>query len=157
MSDEFQARLREIFEYQDGQLIWKKRIGHRCCVGKPAGNDNGNGYKRVTIDGKAYFLHRLIWWYFNGKPPEMLDHIDGKSKNNRIENLRPTDKKSNGWNRGLTKANKSGYKGVTWNARKRKWVASITLQAGVFENIEDAVEAARRLREKLHGEFARHE
>lgn len=157
MSDQFQAKLKELFDYQDGNLIWKKSTGHRCCIGKPAGNDHGNGYKRVTIENKPYFLHRLIWWYFNGKPPAILDHIDGNPLNNRIENLRPADKKSNGWNRGLTKANSSGYKGVTWNARKKKWVASITLQAGSFTNIEDAVEAVKQLRERLHGEYARHE
>ena len=157
MSNLTQELVRSLFEYKDGELIWKKQIGHRCCIGKSAGNDNGNGYKKVTINGKSYYLHRLIWWYFNGKPPAMLDHVDGNSENNRIENLRPSDKKTNGWNRGLTKANTSGYKGVTWNVRKQKWVASITLQAGVFDSIEDAAEAVKQLRERLHGEYVRHE
>jgi len=80
--------LRTRFEYRDdGSLIWKSN--HRAdLIGKPAGNFTHHfGYGQVTIDGKRYLLHRLIWAWHHGQPCGVIDHRDQDPTNNRIDNL----------------------------------------------------------------------
>lgn len=52
-----------------------------------------------------------------------LDHIDQNSLNNILSNLRWATPKENMHNRKLTKSNISGFRGVSWNKQKKKWVA----------------------------------
>lgn len=56
--------------------------------------------------------------------------------------------------------NKSGVKGVCWDAYHQKWAAYISIGArqrklGRFEEFADAVSAVEAERENLHGEYAR--
>lgn len=51
------------------------------------------------------------------------------------------------------KNNTSGYKGVSWDAQRKKWVAQIRLQGknhkiGRFLNLEDAIEARKQAEKK---------
>lgn len=56
------------------------------------------------------FMHRII----NNTPSGMdTDHINGIRHDNRKCNLRTADKHINQLNRGMTKRNTTGYKGVT--------------------------------------------
>lgn len=51
---------------------------------------SAKGYKRVNIEGKAKFVHRLICEVFHGKSPEdkpQVNHIIGDKNNNRADNL----------------------------------------------------------------------
>ncbi len=94
-----QERLKELFSYDNGNLLYKNK-GLRTKIGDVAGWSNGNGYIRIDVDGKKYYAHRLIWIYHNGQfEDEIIDHIDGDKTNNKIENLRLSDKSSNGLNR----------------------------------------------------------
>jgi len=79
---------------------------------------------------------------------------------NRIENLRPATKAENGWNRGKNKNNKSGFKGVTFDACRGKWKASIGVhgkvkQLGRFSSPEAASSAYEIAAQKFCGQFAR--
>lgn len=49
-----------------------------------------HGYRRVTLQGKVYSVHRLVWEAFNGKIEDkmFIDHINGIRDDNRLENLR---------------------------------------------------------------------
>jgi hypothetical protein len=64
------------------------------------------------------------------------------------DHLRVTTAKENGEHRGgLNLNNKSGYRGVSWDARKNKWQASVKHHRkryffGYFESVEDANQAA---------------
>lgn len=44
---------------------------------------------QVSINGKRYYIHRLIWEAVNGSIPigHVIHHIDGNSRNNDIANL----------------------------------------------------------------------
>jgi hypothetical protein len=103
-----------------------------------------------------------VFLYHHGYIPDYIDHINGDSLDNRIENLREATQSLNGANSKLAKSNTSGFKGVTWRKDTKKWMAQITknkkhYNLGSFENIEAAATAYRIAAEKLFGEFARPE
>jgi len=56
---------------------------------------------RCNVDGRLYLAHRIIWFLHHGKDPgdRLIDHIDGNPSNNKISNLRLSDKVANGMNR----------------------------------------------------------
>lgn len=87
-----QQRLHELFEYRDdGNLIRKTSINSRAQKGYKLGASFVK--KRcyvVKIDGNAYSLHRVIFMYHHGSidDTKQIEHIDGDTTNNRIENLR---------------------------------------------------------------------
>ena len=89
-----QKRLKELFDYQDGQLIRKTNRasngnGNRWKAGTILGFPLNGGYVGASVDFKKYKLHRLIWLWHKGNLPTLdLDHKDGDPSNNRIENLR---------------------------------------------------------------------
>ena len=46
-----------------------------------------------------------------------------------------------------------------WNAKRKKWIANITLnkkriQLGGFENLEDAIKARKQAEERYFGEYS---
>lgn len=74
----------------------------------------------------------------------MLDHIDRKILNNRIENLREVSNSCNMRNTGNPSTNTSGVKGVCWNKSKNKWRAEIKINSrmthlGYFTDFTEAV------------------
>lgn len=92
-------------------------------------------------------MHRIIL----GKIPlgKEVDHIDGDGLNNQRKNLRLVTISENAMNKGQYSNNKSGYKGVCWNKREKKWSATAKLpnkkqkNLGDFKNIEDAIKARK--------------
>lgn len=115
---------------------------------------NEEGQKR------EYRAHRIIWLMMTGEwPPEEIDHIDHDPSNNRWANLRLASSSQNEINRGVPRNNTSGFKGVFFHAKQRRYSAYIKFHGkrehiGMFDTAEEA-HAARRAREKeLFGEFS---
>ena len=74
-----QERLKELFDYQDGQLTWKVKKA-RANKGDIAGcNAEASGimYRQTKIDGKQYRVHCLVFLLHHGYLPKQVDHIDG--------------------------------------------------------------------------------
>ena len=133
----------EMFEYIDGQLVFKDNWHSKQRKGQSVTSVNNCGYLKVCIDKKNYLVHRLIFLMHHGYLPELLDHIDMDKLNNRIENLRDADKELNSWNRGLQANNTSGFRGVSWNKAAGKWHAYIKIKGkrkhlGLFSTPEEA-------------------
>lgn len=83
-----------------------------------AGTISGKGHYQVTLQGKRYLCHRIIYEIINNislKSNEQIDHINGDSSDNRIENLRVVTHSENMRNAKMSKNNSSGITGVCEN------------------------------------------
>jgi hypothetical protein len=151
-----QARLKELFIYgSKGELIRIKTVTKNAQAGSVAGSLSENKYRKVAVDGQVYYLHRLIWIYFNKKidTDKEIDHINQNKHDNKIENLRMVPRFVNVHNRPITNRNTSGYKGVHYNKKQNSWYACIKINKkvfhlGVFKTIKDAYKA-RKIAELL--------
>lgn len=84
-----------------------------------------SGYLRVALRRRFYFVHRIVWMAFRGRIPDGLDidHINGRRDDNRLENLRIVTRRENSLNRqNPNKNSKSGFRGVYFHRRDKKWV-----------------------------------
>lgn len=155
-------RLRELLNYDPatGRFTWKGSRSNRAPNGSQAGYLNKIGYVRIRLDDKLYMASRLAWVYVHGDwPSKSIDHINRDTTDNRIENLREADDVQNQANRGISKNNTSGFKGVH-TLRHGKWMASITFRRksiylGLFDAPEKAHQAYCDAAKRLKGEFAR--
>ena len=150
-----QEEVLQVFEYADGNLIWKVDSGARKVKGNVAGQPEKSGHLSTKWKGKRYKIHRLIYLMHHGHLPEYLDHIDGNPSNNRIENLRPITKSQNMMN----SKSRSEHKNVTWHKGREQWRVAITKDrkqyASFHKTLEEAKIAAEKLRQELHGDYAR--
>lgn len=156
-----QSQVNELFDYKDGHLVWKKPLSNRAAVGERIKRSKNNLF-RVGIYGKNYLAHRIIFLMHHGYIPHMIDHVDGNPLNNRIENLRECNKKTNGYNAKISKRNSTGVKSVFWNESNKNWRVRMRangadIEIGSFDQIIDAKIAADNARVLLHNEFARNE
>lgn len=120
--------------------------------------DNSTQYVRT----RNLILHRVILSRILERellPSEFPDHINGNGLDNRRENLRLASRADNNANRGKTKRNVSGYKGVSWNKSKGKYIAQIShngkkIHLGQFDDPAKAYEAYCTAAKQYYGEFA---
>lgn len=81
--------------------LWYERFGYVCT------------YDLIKI-------HRVIF------DEDFVDHKDRNTFNNRKNNLRKANAKTNSYNRSKSKNNSSGFTGVKFNKHTQKWEAYIT-------------------------------
>ena len=151
-----------LFEYKDGEIYWRVDRGWNKTTGKVAGGKSvASGYRVCSIGNKNELVHRIIFMMHNGYLPEEIDHIDGNPLNNRIENLREANRKTNGQNRKTQTNNTSGVKNVSWHKSAGKWNVRVEVNRkrhnfGLFDDLELAELVAIEARNKYHGAFAHH-
>jgi len=107
---------------------------------------NSKGYCYISYEGAQYMAHRLIWKWWYGYDPEEIDHINGDKLDNRINNLRNVDRKTNNKNSKKRKDNSSGFQGVTWHTRTNKWRSRVTIDKkqiaiGYYNSPQEAADA----------------
>lgn len=119
-----------------------------------------NGYATRTIyigkvNGKykyeRVYMHQLVNKTPKGFP---TDHINRNTLDNRKKNLRTAYGSINQINCKKAKNNTSGYKGILWHKRDKKWMANIRVNCklihlGYFTDIEEAV-SCRKEAEKAY-------
>lgn len=150
-----QELLHNLFDYKDGFLIRKITTSSTAIAGTVCSNKGSDGYLRVGINKRRYAVHRVIFMMHNNFLPQYVDHIDGNKLNNKIENLRPITVSQNQQNRGKTRLNTSGFKGVSLHKRDNLYRARLTVNnkekiIGYFKNPEDAYNAYCEAAAKFH-------
>lgn len=127
--------------------------------------DSGTGYVVRTTDRdpvtrkkSTEHMHRVIFGLSKGDGVQ-VDHWNHNRSDNRKNNLRVCTQFQNQRNIRTQKNNTSGFKGVTFDRRTRRWIAQITVDRtlhflGRFTSPELAHAAYRDAATKMHGEFA---
>lgn len=87
-----------------------------------------------------------------------IDHIDGDGLNNQRSNLRIATLSQNQYNRKININNKSGFKGISYFERDKKWRAVISankkyIHIGLFTSKVAAHKAYKEASIKYHGDF----
>jgi hypothetical protein len=155
------AEMRRRFSYNAvaGCFVWKAPL--RNITKKPGdavGGQKSQRYSGVYLLGHRFKVHRLIWlWHHESYPVGDIDHINGNTADNRIENLRLATPAQNIANR--VRASKHGT-GVD-AAPDGKFAARITLPItkkrlylGRFSTPAEAAAAFIGASVVLHGAFS---
>lgn len=154
------------YEPETGGLFWLPRPAEMFLNGRRstaaqaaaafnrrfAGRDptvvGAQGYKLLTIAGRKFLAHRLIWKMVHNVEPEQIDHINGVRTDNRLVNLRSVTQAENAKNFRKSRRNTSGVTGVNYRKDRGVWRAFIhvggkIVHLGTFPTIEKAAEARR--------------
>lgn len=154
------SRLKELLSYspETGEFRWIQTATRRVPAGSIAGTKKISGKPiSIRIDGKHYQAHQLAWFYVHGVwACSEIDHKNGDSSCNAINNLRPVTRNGNMQNeRKARRTNKrSGLLGAYRGARGR-WFSSICVDnkpqyLGTFDTPELAHEAYLTAKRALH-------
>ena len=111
--------------------------------------------QRNAAGGKTIIMHRYILMATGNSE---IDHINGDSLDNRESNLRFCTRSENMYNRGLQKNNKTGYKGVCFDKKRNKYMASISADGkqqnlGRFNTPGEAAQIYKEAARQLHGRW----
>ena len=86
-------------------------------------------------------------------PNRLVDHINGNSKDNRIDNLRLATDAENSRNRKIGANNTTGVKGVY--KRGNRFEARINdKKIDMFDTIEEAIKARKKASLESYGDFS---
>lgn len=161
---DFYNECHRLFYYKSGKLYRRVTVCPKAMKDSEAGNidstlvKTGNGYRRVKIKGKSYLVHRLVYLMFHGELPECIDHINGDTLDNNIENLRVATKLQNRWNCKPNDGSFTGVKGVFLDGSKFKALITVDktrYYLGMHETIEDAEKVVSLKYAELQGSFAK--
>jgi hypothetical protein len=118
---------------------------------------DASGYPRGPKDKR---LHRFLLDVPAGME---VDHIDGNKLNNRRENLRVVDHRTNAQNQAPSRRNQTGVRGVWFVPDSPRRRARYKAQArnaegrvvcvGTFKTLEEAAEAMKHFRERHHAGY----
>ena len=108
----------------------------------------------LKIKGRQYKAHRIAWLLNYGRFPKTeLDHINRIRTDNRIENLRESNRRQQIENRCLKPNPKTGVVGITIDDATKGLVAKYTFKLGGrtyrYRTLEEAKEAKERLKRLL--------
>lgn len=107
-----------------------KRNGYFICEEKILKNGlSKNGYYTVSLNGKSYYIHKLVAIAFLNHTPcnykLVIDHKNDNQLDNRVNNLQIVTQRENACKTQGRYSSK--YKGVSWHKRRNKWVAGIRI------------------------------
>lgn len=135
--------IREHFYYLDGKIFRDDRKNSN-------GSYDKDGYLIYKIKGKQIKAHRLVWFLCNGNFPESeLDHINRIRDDNRIENLRLSNRKMQHENTTRTPNKDTGVVGIYLDKSTKGLLARYTFEyknkVYRFRNLQDAIDKKEQL------------
>ena len=136
--------LTETFVYEDGWLYLRS-------TGKVRGTFKAR-YVKMTIQGREYYMHRLVWFYHNKTWPIQIDHADGNGFNNKIENLRECNQSQN-----IANANYGDMRGIEQRGgsfRVRLKINGQRISYGSYQELAEAMKVRNEAYLKAFGEFS---
>ncbi len=121
---------------------------------------NGGKQKRYTEH-----MHRVVIERVTGKAfdkSNVVDHIDGNGLNNVRSNLRVGTQSQNMANLRLRSDNKSGYRGIWWDAQRNRYQVYVSAYGKKYrvtrcKTLEEALEKRDQLGRQLFGDFYKFE
>lgn len=121
------------------------------------GNQNTNGYGRVSIGGRRKeYAHRIAYKRAHGSLPDgmVVDHICRNLACVRPSHLHAVTRAENNQNLSVRSDSMLGVRGVRWDAKRKKFrvraqVSGQSHYGGQFDRLEDAQRAARELRAQI--------
>jgi AP2 domain len=101
-------------------------------------------------------MHRVV---LGVQPGEYTDHINRNRTDNQHHNLRVCSIGENNLNTKIRSNNKSGYRGVSYKRKNKKWCAQIAIKKrkihiGLFLTSKEAAMAYNQAATEHFGEFA---
>ncbi len=148
-----QILLKELIDYNEitGSMKWKISPNCNVLVGSDVGSIDKKGYMRTKLFGRTIKLHHIAWFIMYGYMPVEIDHKDRNKTNNSKVNLREVTHTENMKNLNISKANKSGHKGV-YQIKSGRWASQIGGKnreyLGSFETIDEAISARKEAETK---------
>lgn len=153
--------LRQLLDYnpETGAIFWRERAetfftrrrtaiawNKRYAGTRALNHAKPTGYLSGCLFNRHVLAHRVAWALAHGEMPNVIDHINGDRKDNRLTNLRNISYAENSKNSALPKTNKSGRIGVCAVSGGKYWLSQISsgkqkYYLGRFDNIEDAIKA----------------
>ena len=143
------SNLLELLSYDtgSGKLVWKQgqrqgsEAGHYCTT-------RGKSYIRVNVNYELIMAHVLIWFYVYGEwPSSEIDHKNGNGRDNRLDNLRLSDRLRNNSN---TTRRKDSLEHPNVNkTRNGKYQTLVKFNSkiyllGTFDTVEEAIKVRDR-------------
>lgn len=151
-----EAHRRLAYDPATGVFTWRIDCAPRARAGRVAGVRHVSGYIEISALKRTYKAHRLAWFMTHGEWPDgEVDHINGVPGDNRLENLRITNRATNMQNQRRAHAgkNSTGLLGVSrrpdgfW---ARIQVNKKSHDLGRFPTAEEAHEAYVQAKRRLH-------
>lgn len=104
-----------------------------------------DGYSCVYRNGERISVHRFLSC---PRPDEVVDHINQNKMDNRLCNLRNTNKSVNSFNSKMHSNNRSGVRGVHFRKDTNRWSAEIKVNGkkimlGCYGTKEEAAQARK--------------
>jgi hypothetical protein len=153
------------FDLNAGLIYWKNVSKYHVeKQGTEAGNAQQNttskkAYWVVSIDRKKVKRSKIIYYLGHGNWPTLIDHIDGNSLSDSIDNLRIATVERNSWNRKVGRPDKALPMGVRITKSSGKYSARIGYRKklftiGTYDTIKLAHDAYLIKRKELYEDFA---
>ena len=142
-------KVKYLFRYNPftGNLIRRVSRNTNSMKGQIVKCQSSRRYAVVTISGRDYLVHRIIWLYMTGKwPRDQIDHINRIKHDNRWVNLREATGRQQQMNLNINRRNKLGIRGIT--IVRNRFCVQLKIKGqrgylGHFKNLDDAVKVRR--------------